>query len=79
MNILTQKFQTKHDTAPFSKIKNEDFLPAFQNGITSARAEIDAIVNNSEAQTFENTIEALAFSGDTLDRISNIFFNLHFQ
>ena len=77
MNILTQKFQTKHDTAPFSKIKNEDFLPAFQNGITSARAEIDAIVNNSEAPTFENTIEALAFSGDTLDRISNIFFNLH--
>ena len=77
MNILTQKFQTKHDTAPFSKIKNEDFLPAFQEGITSARAEIDAIVNNPEAPTFENTIEALAFSGDTLDRISNIFFNLH--
>lgn len=77
MNILTQKFQTKYDTAPFSQIKNEDFLPAFQEGITSARTEIDSIVNNSEAPTFENTIEALAFSGDTLDRISNIFFNLH--
>ncbi|WP_309640124.1 M3 family metallopeptidase [Flavobacterium sp.] len=77
MNILTQKFQTPFDTAPFSQIKNEDFLPAFQEGIASAKAEIDAIVNNPEAPTFENTIKALAFSGDTLDRISNIFFNLH--
>jgi peptidyl-dipeptidase Dcp len=77
MNILTQKFQTKYDTAPFSQIKNEDFLPAFHEGIASARAEIDAIVNNPETPTFENTIEALAYSGDTLDRISNIFFNLH--
>jgi peptidyl-dipeptidase Dcp len=77
MNILTQKFQTPFDTAPFSQIKHEDFMPAFQDGIAKARTEIDAIVNNSETPTFENTIEALAFSGDTLDRISNIFFNLH--
>jgi len=77
MNILTQKFQTKYDTAPFSKIKNEDFLPAFQDGIALAKAEIDTIVNNTNPPTFENTIEALAFSGNTLDRISNIFFNLH--
>ena len=52
-------------------------MPAFHEGIAAARAEIDAIVDNSEAPTFENTIETLAFSGDTLDRISNIFFNLH--
>ncbi|AXG73237.1 M3 family peptidase [Flavobacterium arcticum] len=77
MNILTQKFTTKHDTAPFSKIKNDDFLPAFQEGITSAKAEIDAIVNNTEAPTFENTIEAMSFSGEMLDRASSIFFNLH--
>ncbi len=77
MNILTQKFQTKYDTAPFSQIKNEDFLPAFQEGIAKAKAEIDAIVNNPDAPTFENTIEAMAFSGDTLDRISSIFFNLN--
>ncbi|NHM08149.1 M3 family metallopeptidase [Flavobacterium sp. CYK-4] len=77
MNILTQKFHTKYDTAPFSKIKNEDFMPAFKEAISMARAEIDAIVNNPETPTFENTIEALAFSGDTLDRVSNIFFNLH--
>lgn len=77
MNILTQKFQTKYDTAPFSQIKNDDFLPAFHEGIASAKAEIDAIVANPEPPTFKNTIEALAFSGDMLDRISSIFFNLH--
>ena len=77
MNILLQKFDTKLDTAPFSKIKNEDYLPAFQEAIVLAKAEIDTIVNNTENPTFENTIEALAFSGDTLDRISSIFFNLN--
>lgn len=77
MSVLLHKFTTHHDTAPFSQIKNEDFLPAFKEGIASARKEIDAIVKNPEAPTFENTIEAMAFSGDTLDRISNIFFNLH--
>ncbi|PZX92573.1 M3 family peptidase [Flavobacterium aquariorum] len=77
MNILLQKFDTKLDTAPFSKIKNEDYLPAFQEAIVLAKSEIDVIVNNTENPTFENTIEALSFSGDTLDRISSIFFNLN--
>lgn len=77
MSVLTQHFNTKHNTAPFSKIKNEDFLPAFQKGIELAKAEIDAIVQNPLKPTFENTIEALAFSGDVLDRISSIFFNLN--
>mgnify|MGYP006330476191 FL=1 len=77
MSILTHHFNTKHNTAPFSKIKNEDFLPAFQKGIELAKAEIDAIVRNPIKPTFENTIEALDFSGDVLDRISSIFFNLN--
>ncbi|MDR6966278.1 peptidyl-dipeptidase Dcp [Flavobacterium arsenatis] len=77
MSVLLQKFTTKHDTAPFSQIKTEEYLPAFKEGIANAKAEIDAIVNNPEAPTFENTIEAMAFSGATLDRISSIFFNLH--
>ncbi len=75
--ILTQKFQTKYDTAPFSQIKNDHFFPAFQEGIALAKAEIDAIVNNPASPNFENTIEAMAFSGDILDRISSIFFNLN--
>ena len=77
MSILTQFFNTKYNTAPFSQIKNEDYLPAFQEGIALAKAEIDAIVNNTEKPTFKNTIETLAFSGNTLDRISSIFFNLN--
>jgi Zn-dependent oligopeptidase len=77
MNILLQKFDTKLDTAPFSKIKNENYLPAFQEAIDLAKAEIDAIVKNIENPTFQNTIETLSFSGDTLDRISSIFFNLN--
>ncbi len=77
MSILTQHFDTKHNTAPFSQIKNEDYLPAFQKGIALAKAEIDAIVNNPEAPTFENTIEAMDYAGGILDRISSIFFNLN--
>ncbi|WP_297333120.1 M3 family metallopeptidase [Flavobacterium sp.] len=77
MNILIQKFNTKHDTAPFSQIKNEDYLPAFQESIASAKAEIDAIVNNPAEPDFDNTIAALSFSGEMLERISSIFFNLH--
>ena len=77
MKILTNHFNTKFNTAPFSKIKNEDFLPAFKKGIELAKTEIDSIIRNPIKPTFENTIEALAFSGDVLDRISSIFFNLN--
>ena len=77
MSVLTHHFNTKYNTAPFSKIKNEDFLPAFQKGIELAKAEIETIVRNPIKPTFENTIEALSFSGDVLDRISSIFFNLN--
>ena len=77
MSILTSTFNTKHDTAPFSQIKIADYKPAFIENIAAAKAEIDTIINNSEAPTFENTIEALDFSGNALDRLSSIFFNLN--
>lgn len=77
MKILTQKFQTKYDTAPFSQIKMEDYKPAFIENIVAAKGEIDTIINNPETPTFENTIEALDFSGNALDRLSSIFFNLN--
>jgi len=77
MNVLLSKFTTKHNTAPFSQISIEDYFPAFQNGIVLAKAEIDAIVNNPEAPTFENTILAMEFAGDILDRLSSVFFNLN--
>jgi oligopeptidase A len=77
MSILTQTFNTKNNTAPFSQIKLEDYKPAFIENIAKARAEIDAITNNPDAPTFENTIVALDFSGEQLDRLSSIFFNLN--
>lgn len=77
MNILTQKFVNKHNTAPFSQIRMEDYLPAIKEGIAMTRSEIDAIVSNSESPTFENTIETLEFAGQTLDRVTSIFFNLN--
>jgi Zn-dependent oligopeptidase len=77
MNLLTQKFTTKHDTAPFSGIKTEDFMPAFIEGIEIARREINDIVANPEEPTFNNTIAAMSFGGEVLERTSSIFFNLH--
>lgn len=73
MNPLLYPF----DEAPFSQIKNEHFKPAFLQSMEDARAEINSITGNSEAPTFENTIEALEFSGQQLDRISSVFFNLN--
>ena len=77
MNILNHPFSTPYNSAPFSKIKNKDFLPAFKQAIENAKKEIDGIVDNPELPTFENTIEALDFSGEQLDRVSSVFFNLN--
>ena len=72
-NILLSAF----DTAPFSQIKTTDYEPAFNEAISQAKAEIQQIITNTDAPTFQNTIEAMSFSGMQLDRISNIFFNLN--
>lgn len=77
MNILNTPFNTPYNTAPFSKIHIEDFFSAFKTAIDKAKTEIDAIANNSEAPTFKNTISALDYAGEELDRISSIFFNLN--
>ena len=76
-NPLLQLFDTPFQTAPFSTIKNEHFKPAFIEGIRLSKLEIEAITNNSEPASFKNTLEALDFSGQILDRISSIFFNLN--
>ncbi len=72
-NPLVQKF----DSAPFSKITTAHFLPAIQHAITLAKEEVAAIVSNTTAPSFENTIEALDYSGELLDRVTSIFFNLN--
>lgn len=65
------------DLAPFSQIKNEDFLPAIKNGIDKAKTEVEQIVKNEDAPSFENTIAALDYSGELLDRVTSVFFNLN--
>jgi peptidyl-dipeptidase Dcp len=76
-NPLVESFDTAYNCAPFSKINNAHFIPAFKLAINKAKAEIESIVNNPDVPTFQNTIEALDFSGEKLDRISSIFFNLN--
>lgn len=73
MNPLLQDF----NTAPFSEISVSDYKPAFQQAIQMTKDEITEIVNNSDAPSFENTTEALDYTGQKLDRISSIFFNLN--
>lgn len=65
------------DTVPFSKIKNEHFLPAIKELIVKTKEEIDSITANSEKPTFKNTVEALERTGVQLDRVTSIFFNLN--
>ncbi len=77
MNTLTETFTTPYQAAPFTSVKNEDYLPAFRELIRKSEEEVEAIVNNPEEPAFENVIEALAYSGEQLDRASNIFFNLN--
>ncbi|MEX1382162.1 M3 family metallopeptidase [Lutibacter sp.] len=76
-NPLLEKFNTLYSSAPFSKIKNEHFKPAFIAGIKISKEEIDQIANNKAVPTFENTIAALEFCSEKLDRISSVFFNLN--
>jgi len=72
-NPLLKKF----DTAPFSKIENTHFEPAFDEALSDARAEIDSIASDKEEPTFKNTIAALDETGEQLNRISSILFNLN--
>ncbi|PKV52689.1 peptidyl-dipeptidase Dcp [Aquimarina sp. MAR_2010_214] len=65
------------DAAPFSEIKSDHFLPAIKNGISIAKKQVDAIVTNSDQPSFSNTIEALEYYGELLDRVTSVFFNLN--
>jgi peptidyl-dipeptidase Dcp len=58
---------------PFAAVRPEHFLPAFDEGLSRHRTELDAIAANPEAPSFANTLEALERSGRPLDRVSNLF------
>lgn len=75
-NPLLSESTLPYGAPQFDKIKNEHYLPAFKQAIAEGKAEIDAIVANPDEPTFENTIEALAYSGMAVNRVGGIFYNL---
>ena len=75
-NPFLTEYQTPFKVVPFDKIKTEHYLPAFEAGMKEQLAEIDAIVNNTEEPTFQNTILPYDKSGETLSRVSSVFFNI---
>lgn len=76
-NPLMADFDTPFQTPPFHLIRTEHYVPAVKAAIAEARAEVEAIVSNPEAPTFENTLAALDRSGSRLNEISEIIFNLN--
>lgn len=75
-NPLLGSYNTPHGTVPFDQIKNEHYEPAILKGIHQHEAEVDAIINNPEEPTFENTVLALEKSGELLDKVLNVFGNM---
>ena len=75
-NPLLTESSAPFGAPEFDKIRNEHYLPAFEAAIAEAKAEIDAIVANPDEPTFENTIEAMEYSGEALNNVASIFYNL---
>ncbi len=75
-NPFFSEWGTPYEIPDFGRIKTEHYMPAFKEGMKQQMKEIDDIVNNSEAPTFENTIEAYEYSGSLLDKVADVFFNL---
>jgi len=76
MNPFFSEYGTAFNVAPFEKIKVAHYLPAFEKGIAEQNAEIELILNNSESASFENTIEALEYSGRLITKVGDVFFNM---
>jgi len=77
VNPFFTEYKTPFKVPPFSLIKNEHYLPAYEKGIAEQQAEIDAITNNPAAPTFENTILAFDKSGKQLRKVGSVFGSLN--
>lgn len=75
-NPLLMESPLPYGAPQFDKISEEHYIPAFKQAIKEGKAEIDAIVNNREAPSFSNTIEALDYAGSALNKVGGIFYNL---
>jgi peptidyl-dipeptidase Dcp len=76
-NPFFTEYQTPFKVPPFDKIKAEHYMPAIEKGMEEHKKEIDAIVNNTEEPTFENTIAAMIYSGELLDKVTTVFYGLN--
>jgi peptidyl-dipeptidase Dcp len=76
-NPFFQEWTEHYGAPPFELIKTQHYVPAFMEGMKQQRAEVEAIANNSEAPTFENTIAALDYSGALLRKVDGVFRNLN--
>ncbi len=75
-NPFFSDYKTPFEVPPFDQIKQEHYMPAFTEGISRTYKEIDAIAENPEAPTFDNTILALEKSGSLLSKVGLVFYNL---
>ena len=75
-NPLLDDWSTPHEIAPFDRIEDAHFAPAFETALTEARAEIAAIADNPAQPDFANTIEALEIAGKPLSRVLSVFFSV---
>ncbi|KAI95854.1 peptidase M3 [Rhodomicrobium udaipurense JA643] len=75
-NILLQDWDTPFGLPPFQAIRDEDFIPAFEDAMRTHRAEIETVANDGNEPTFANTVEALERAGRALTKVANVFFNL---
>ena len=75
-NPFMEEWNTPYGTAPFDKIQISDYKPAILQGIEEQKADIQAIIGNAEAPTFENTIAAMDRSGALLSKVTGVFYNI---
>ncbi len=75
-NPFMQEWDTPYGIPPFEKIRTADYIPAIREGIAQQQAEIEAICNNAEAPTFENTIAAFELSGELLSKVCGVLYNV---
>ncbi len=76
-NPLLQEWNTPHQTPPFNQIRNEHYTPAVKEAIKEAEGNIQKIIKQKAAPTFENTIVALQTASERLDRITSVMFNIN--
>lgn len=76
-NPFLKSYETPFNIPPFAEITYDDYLPAFEQGVAEYKADIQAIIANEEAPTFENTILAMEKSGDLLNRVLLVFSSLN--